>query len=234
MWTGEESAFSEQLTAIRQSAPASARFVLVTATVPQPVFEQLTQSEFPGMAVALGPRLHRPPAGVRNRAGEADHCYRGFQGLADVGYGMARAQESHAYLTSCLSLWAGLVETLIDCSGGTVINEEAGAARKLDALQRVLRKVPTLRTVVFCNKIETCRKVCMRALGALHHAPAARHTKRRCSSQAAVVAACSMTVPKHVQAIHRPCNTSCCAGRKWSAAVSTRPAHPGISCRHQR
>ena len=52
------------------------------------------------------------------------------------------------------------MENLIDCSGGTVINEEAGAARKLDALQRVLRKVPTRRTLVFCNKIETCRKVC--------------------------------------------------------------------------
>ena len=62
--TGEASAFSEQLSAIRTSAAASTRFVLVTATVPQPVFEELTQSQFPGMAIAIGPRLHRPPAGA--------------------------------------------------------------------------------------------------------------------------------------------------------------------------
>jgi len=121
---------------------------------------------------------------------------------------MERQGRRNHMLTSRLSLCAGLLETLIDCSGGTVINEEAGAARKLDALQRVLRKVPTLRTVVFCNKIETCRKVCMLVLGALHHAAAARHTSRLCSSEAAVVAACSMTVRKRVQAIHQPCNTS--------------------------
>ncbi len=117
-------------------------------------------------------------------------------------------------LTSSSSRCAGLVETLIDCSGGTVINEEAGTARKLDALQRVLRKVPTLRTVVFCNKIETCRKVSMRVL---YWVPtpcrAARHTTRRCSREAAIVAACSTTVVKHVRATRRPCNTFCLSYR---------------------
>ena len=56
-------------------------------------------------------------------------------------------------------LRAGLVEELVDCSGGSVITEETGTARKLDALQRALRKYPVQRTLVFCNKIEICRKV---------------------------------------------------------------------------
>ena len=54
---------------------------------------------------------------------------------------------------------AGLVEQLVDCSGGAEITEESGVLRKLAGLDRALRQHRAQRTVVFCNKIETCRKV---------------------------------------------------------------------------
>lgn len=56
-------------------------------------------------------------------------------------------------------LCPGLTEELIDCSGGEEISLESGTARKLDALFAALRRHRSARTVVFCNKIETCRVV---------------------------------------------------------------------------
>ena len=55
----------------------------------------------------------------------------------------------------------GIVEQLVDCSGGDIINEETGQKRKAEALLPLLRsqKGPYQRSVIFCNKIETCRKV---------------------------------------------------------------------------
>ncbi len=53
----------------------------------------------------------------------------------------------------------GVVEQLVDCSGGEEINEETGQERKGEALLRVMREQAVARTIVFCNKIETCRKV---------------------------------------------------------------------------
>ena len=59
---------------------------------------------------------------------------------------------------------AGLVEQLVDCSGGAEITEESGVLRKLAGLDRALRQHRAQRTVVFCNKIETCRKVLQQGL----------------------------------------------------------------------
>eukprot|EP00775_Hariotina_reticulata_P010116 gene10116-10274_t len=53
----------------------------------------------------------------------------------------------------------GLVEELVDCSGGDEISLESGTQRKLEALQEALDRVRSPRAVVFCNKIETCRVV---------------------------------------------------------------------------
>ena len=47
----------------------------------------------------------------------------------------------------------------MDCSGGDEISEETGFLRKADALQRVLAKHAATRAIVFCNKIDTCRRV---------------------------------------------------------------------------
>ncbi|KAG2448777.1 hypothetical protein HYH02_006129 [Chlamydomonas schloesseri] len=54
---------------------------------------------------------------------------------------------------------AGLVEELVDCSGGDDISEESGRKRKLEALQTVLDRHKAARTMVFCNKIDACRDV---------------------------------------------------------------------------
>lgn len=48
---------------------------------------------------------------------------------------------------------------LIDCSGGDEITEESGFQRKAAALYAVMQERKAARTIVFCNKIETCRKV---------------------------------------------------------------------------
>ena len=53
----------------------------------------------------------------------------------------------------------GCVEQIIDCSGGDEINEESGIQRKCAALLGSLQEQKKRRTIVFCNKIETCRKV---------------------------------------------------------------------------
>lgn len=107
-------AFSEQIAPLRNAAPQKTRFVLVTATLPAELFDEL-QNAFPGIGSALGPALHRSAPGV--------------------------------------------VEQVIDCSGGDDISEESGGKRKAAALLQVLRAQESQRTVVFCNKIETCRKV---------------------------------------------------------------------------
>ena len=47
----------------------------------------------------------------------------------------------------------------MDCSGGDEITLEAGQKRKLDALAELLGRHAVPRTIVFCNKIDTCRAV---------------------------------------------------------------------------
>ena len=53
----------------------------------------------------------------------------------------------------------GCVEQIIDCSGGDEISEESGIIRKSAAMLASLQEQKSSRTIVFCNKIETCRKV---------------------------------------------------------------------------
>jgi len=53
----------------------------------------------------------------------------------------------------------GLQERLVDCSGGDEISEESGIKRKANALATILESEKHVRTLVFCNKIETARKV---------------------------------------------------------------------------
>lgn len=57
----------------------------------------------------------------------------------------------------------------MDCSGGDEVSEETGFQRKAAALFAVLQEQRAPRSIVFCNKIDTCRKVenfLNRALGA--------------------------------------------------------------------
>lgn len=56
---------------------------------------------------------------------------------------------------------SGLEEVLVDCSGGdgTEKTPETAFLNKKSALLKLVKESPVARTIVFCNKIETCRKV---------------------------------------------------------------------------
>ena len=58
-----------------------------------------------------------------------------------------------------------LTERVVDCSGGDEISEESGFQRKAEQLLALLGQEQHPRTLIFCNKIPTCRKV-------LHRPPA--------------------------------------------------------------
>lgn len=58
-------------------------------------------------------------------------------------------------------MFLGVSEQLVDCSGGEIINEETGQKRKAQAALSLIKSNNFRRTVIFCNKIETCRMVCL-------------------------------------------------------------------------
>ncbi|CAK9138894.1 unnamed protein product [Ilex paraguariensis] len=55
----------------------------------------------------------------------------------------------------------GLEEILVDCSGpeGTEKNPDTAFSNKKSALLQLVEETTVAKTIVFCNKIETCRKV---------------------------------------------------------------------------
>ena len=54
---------------------------------------------------------------------------------------------------------AGMLERLIDCSGGDTFDDQSGFYRKFKALMDLIEVDKATRTLLFCNKIETCRKI---------------------------------------------------------------------------
>ena len=127
---GDAFEFASQIRPIKDLAHPSTRFVLVTATIPDQVLRELKQFFYPqDIRVIQGPGLHRPSAGT--------------------------------------------LERLVDCSGGDISDEQSGFYRKYAALMKILKddilpSTPTTttktkksasRTLLFCNKIETCRKL---------------------------------------------------------------------------
>ncbi|KAH7293975.1 hypothetical protein KP509_28G050700 [Ceratopteris richardii] len=54
---------------------------------------------------------------------------------------------------------AGLQEILVDCSGEGEKNPETAYENKKEALRQLIEQQPVSKTIIFCNKIETCRKV---------------------------------------------------------------------------
>ena len=61
---------------------------------------------------------------------------------------------------------AGLLERLVDCSGGDVVDDQSGFYRKYRALEQLLEAErakgegkAARRILLFCNKIETCRRL---------------------------------------------------------------------------
>lgn len=55
----------------------------------------------------------------------------------------------------------GLEEILVDCSGdeGTSKTPDTAFDNKRSALLKLVKDIPVAKTIIFCNKIETCRKV---------------------------------------------------------------------------
>ena len=53
----------------------------------------------------------------------------------------------------------GSLEQLVDCSGGDEISEETGFEQKFAGLLNVVLAKPVGRTLIFCNKLQNCRKV---------------------------------------------------------------------------
>ncbi|EOY16963.1 PREDICTED: DEAD-box ATP-dependent RNA helicase 50 [Theobroma cacao] len=55
---------------------------------------------------------------------------------------------------------SGLEEVLVDCSGeGTLKTPDTAFLNKKNALLKLVEESPVCKTIVFCNKIDTCRKV---------------------------------------------------------------------------
>lgn len=103
-----------QVEPLRKALPASARVLLVTATMPEPTWLQV-QAAMPEIQTCTGPRLHQSAPGVR--------------------------------------------EQVLDCSGGDDISEETGFVRKAERLVQIMAQTGAPRTIIFCNKIDTARKV---------------------------------------------------------------------------
>jgi ATP-dependent RNA helicase DDX18/HAS1 len=52
-----------------------------------------------------------------------------------------------------------VTEELVDCSGGEDFSPEGALQRKLEALDACMARHAVPRTIIFCNRIETCRVV---------------------------------------------------------------------------
>jgi len=79
--------------------------------------------------------------------------------------------EQYVHVTGCRPA-PGSLEQLVDCSGGEDISEDSGFERKAVAMLSVLKDQKASRTIVFCNKLTTCRKVicCMALAHTAFHA----------------------------------------------------------------
>ncbi len=138
--TGATADFVQQVAPIQAATGPSTRFLFVTATLPEQIWLDL-QLQFPGIQLAAGPRLHR-----------YTHPHTLTRTPSHI--------PSHSITHSITHRHApGLEAELIDCSGGDEISEESGFQRKAAALYAVMQEKRAARTIVFCNKIETCRKV---------------------------------------------------------------------------
>ncbi|XP_072974854.1 DEAD-box ATP-dependent RNA helicase 50 isoform X1 [Typha angustifolia] len=108
--------FEQVLQRLIDSAPVSAQYIFVTATLPVDIYNKVV-GVFPDCGVIMGPGMHRTSS--------------------------------------------GLEEVLVDCSGDDreEKNPDTAFLNKKSALLRLVDESPVPKTIIFCNKIETCRKV---------------------------------------------------------------------------
>ncbi|KAL6536948.1 DEAD-box ATP-dependent RNA helicase 50 [Orobanche hederae] len=108
--------FELALQTLVSSAPATAQYLFVTATLPVEIYNKLVEV-FPDCEVIMGPGMHRTSP--------------------------------------------RLEEILINCSGDekTERTPDTAFLNKKNALLQLVEGSPVRKTIVFCNKIETCRKV---------------------------------------------------------------------------
>ncbi|KAG8364669.1 hypothetical protein BUALT_Bualt18G0022500 [Buddleja alternifolia] len=108
--------FERALQSLVSSAPVTAQYLFVTATLPVEIYNKLVEV-FPDCDVIMGPGMHRTSP--------------------------------------------RLEEILIDCSGDDQAERSPDTAflNKKNALLRLVEQSPVMKTIIFCNKIETCRKV---------------------------------------------------------------------------
>ncbi|KAL3631578.1 DEAD-box ATP-dependent RNA helicase 50 [Castilleja foliolosa] len=108
--------FESLLQRLAGSAPVTAQYLFVTATLPVEIYNKLVEV-FPDCEVTMGPGMHRTSP--------------------------------------------RLEEFLIDCSGDEKAERTPDTAflNKKNALLQIVEQRPVTKTIVFCNKIETCRKV---------------------------------------------------------------------------
>ncbi|XP_020552097.1 DEAD-box ATP-dependent RNA helicase 50 [Sesamum indicum] len=108
--------FELALQSLVNSAPVTAQYLFVTATLPVDIYNKVVEV-FPDSEVIMGPGMHRTSP--------------------------------------------RLEEILIDCSGDeeTERTPDTAFLNKKNALMHLVEESPVKKTIVFCNKIETCRKV---------------------------------------------------------------------------
>ncbi|GFP78809.1 dead-box ATP-dependent RNA helicase 50 [Phtheirospermum japonicum] len=108
--------FETVLQRLVSSAPVTAQYLFVTATLPVEIYNKLVEV-FPDCEVTMGPGMHRTSP--------------------------------------------RLEEILIDCSGDEKAerNPDTAFLNKKNALLQIVEQRSVTKTIVFCNKIETCRKV---------------------------------------------------------------------------
>ncbi|KAL7142183.1 hypothetical protein ABFS83_08G107000 [Erythranthe nasuta] len=108
--------FEIALQSLLNTAPVTAQYLFVTATLPVDIYNELVEV-FPDCKVLMGPGMHRTSP--------------------------------------------RLEEILVDCSGDENAERSPDTAflNKKNALLRLVEGSPVTKTIVFCNKIETCRKV---------------------------------------------------------------------------
>eukprot|EP00967_Tisochrysis_lutea_P144632 scaffold270313_cov31-Tisochrysis_lutea.AAC.2 len=142
----EDPDFDEIWRMLRAKTPARASHTFVTATLPPPVEDSIRRN-FPLAKAIKGPGLHQTRAGVRQK-------------LIDCSAGADKVNcddKAPALVERDTSRIVVLWKNGWTRKGSPI--EDVGFQRKMEALLSELRAEPSPQTLVFCNTIESCRRV---------------------------------------------------------------------------